>query len=487
MIQFRIVPIILSSLLFLTFLPTQSAIAVYGGLEALGSERVVGIMSSEDSKKPGCSGALLTERIVLTAAHCLGKVGKHPGILSKEHWEYWVSQPGVDTTKDDFGTRVQSLYVVITERYTNSYDPNSGDYLTTVDDIGFIFLSEPIKLKIYPQIASEAEVLLLKTQRANITHYGYGLSDKGVQTGSPKKVDLKIRPRERVYELNNIVRENYSIITDETGINALCGGDSGGPGYAELNGRLLIVSSLVGASGCGGAGSGYGGTFGTLVHQYETLLATKWEYFVNNEIEIRGWESKFALEKEFRIESAKNNGQYYREVTACHSNGIIAQLQSNKTGEWRDVANVEGWISLNANCYQPWTIYKAAKGESLRWRLASQGQWEVFTAPIAETTSFREEALAAAELKTKQEAEALAAADLKAKQEAETKTAAELKAKQEAEALATAELKAKRKAEARAAELAAAKKVITITCDKGKLTKKVTAMKPVCPSGYKKK
>ena len=28
---------------------------------------------------------------------------------------------------------------------------------------------------------------------------------------------------------------------------------------------------------------------------------------------------------------------------------------------------------------------------------------------------------------------------------------------------------------------------ITITCVKGKLTKKVTAVKPVCPAGYKKK
>jgi hypothetical protein len=34
---------------------------------------------------------------------------------------------------------------------------------------------------------------------------------------------------------------------------------------------------------------------------------------------------------------------------------------------------------------------------------------------------------------------------------------------------------------------AAAEKKTTITCVKGKLTKKVTAVKPVCPSGYKKK
>ena len=75
------------------------------------------------------------------------------------------------------------------------------------------------------------------------------------------------------------------------------------------------------------------------------------------------------------------------------------------------------------------------------------------------------------------------AAELKAKQEAEAKAAAELKAKQEAEANAAAEFKAKQEADAKAAAL----KKTTITCLKGKLVKKVTAVKPVCPKGFKKK
>ena len=75
------------------------------------------------------------------------------------------------------------------------------------------------------------------------------------------------------------------------------------------------------------------------------------------------------------------------------------------------------------------------------------------------------------------------AAELKVKQEAEAKAAAELKAKQEAEAKAAAELKAKQEAEAKAAAL----KKTTITCLKGKLVKKVTGVKPVCPKGYRKK
>jgi hypothetical protein len=152
------------------------------------------------------------------------------------------------------------------------------------------------------------------------------------------------------------------------------------------------------------------------------------------------------------------------------------------------------------------------------------------------------EAKAAAELKAKQDAEAKAAAELKAKQEAEAKAAAELKAKQEAEAKAAADkvicdanraqllnvqaslltaIKSYPKAAVTLSDtrlrlqtalsasciadvtlndfrsevnsvIAEAKKssvakLTTITCAKGKVVKKVTAVNPKCPSGYKKR
>jgi len=85
-------------------------------------------------------------------------------------------------------------------------------------------------------------------------------------------------------------------------------------------------------------------------------------------------------------------------------------------------------------------------------------------------------------------ADAKSAAELKAKQDAEAKAAAELKAKQEAEFQAAAALKAKQEADAKAAatKITTAKKT-TIACVKGKLIKKVTAVKPKCPTGYKVK
>ncbi len=93
------------------------------------------------------------------------------------------------------------------------------------------------------------------------------------------------------------------------------------------------------------------------------------------------------------------------------------------------------------------------------------------------------DAKAAIELKVKQEADAKVAAEQKAKADTEAKVAAEQKAKQEADAKAAAELKAKQEADAKAA----ATKKTTISCVKGKLIKKVTAVKPKCPTGYKKK
>jgi len=64
---------------------------------------------------------------------------------------------------------------------------------------------------------------------------------------------------------------------------------------------------------------------------------------------------------------------------------------------------------------------------------------------------------------------------------------AEAKAKAEADAKAAAEAKASADAQAAAAVAAANNKKVTITCVKGKLTKKVTGAAPKCPAGYKKK
>ena len=89
--------------------------------------------------------------------------------------------------------------------------------------------------------------------------------------------------------------------------------------------------------------------------------------------------------------------------------------------------------------------------------------------------------------------------ELKAKQEAEIKAAIDKAAaekiiqdaKLEAEKIIQdAKIEAEKiiqDAKAAAEKVAASTKKVTITCTKGKITKKVTAVKPKCPAGYKKK
>ena len=125
---------------------------------------------------------------------------------------------------------------------------------------------------------------------------------------------------------------------------------------------------------------------------------------------------------------------------------------------------------------------------------------EAADAKIAAEQAAKEKAAEAKAAADKAAADKLAA-ELKAAAE---KAAAELKAKQETEAKALADkavadkaaaekllsdakaAAAKILADAKAKATAVAKK-ITITCVKGKLIKKVIAVKPVCPPGYKKK
>ena len=81
--------------------------------------------------------------------------------------------------------------------------------------------------------------------------------------------------------------------------------------------------------------------------------------------------------------------------------------------------------------------------------------------------------------------ERLSEAEVKADADAKARAEVEAKARADAKVMAEADATARAIANARAIE--AAKKKTTITCIKGKLSKKVTAIKPKCPGGYLKK
>ena len=197
-------------------------------------------------------------------------------------------------------------------------------------------------------------------------------------------------------------------------------------------------------------------------------------------------------------------------------------------------AQVPMVVSYNAG-------FSTAEPSSSKLNWAPPGQACNLVSPVVKA-KLEAEAKAAADLKAKQEAETKAAAEAKAKQEAETKAAAEAKAKQEAEARAAADkvtcvvnrvqllavqnslltainsypksadtlndtrsrlqsalsssciadvtlndFRGEALSVIAQAKISVSTKKITITCVKGKTTKKVTGIGPKCPTGYKVK
>jgi M6 family metalloprotease-like protein len=223
------------------------------------------------------------------------------------------------------------------------------------------------------------------------------------------------------------------------------------------------------------------------------------------ELEKQAIQEKAVRAAEFeklKSESAKEGDLYI--AGDCQPTGTIATFQVLEAGSWRDLLEATEWMSTNTcvnsprlitAVWKPVVITTLSSYVSYRWKFQYNNQWWLPSySAISKSPQTKADAMAEAKAKADAEAKAAAekaAAELKAKQEAEAaaeKAAAELKAKQEAEAAAekaAAELKAKQESEAKAR--AAVAKKITITCIKGKTVKKVTAVNPKCPKGYKKK
>lgn len=141
--------------------------------------------------------------------------------------------------------------------------------------------------------------------------------------------------------------------------------------------------------------------------------------------------------------------KFYQDQSACHPTIANAALQVLADGIWRDFAPAQGWIR-NSGCpathpVQPWVVAELASKTTYRWRIYSSAWTQDFFSPTYVSP--------------------LTLSDEKLEIE---RAAAEAKAAAEA-----------------AAKRAPAK--TKIICFKGKQKKVITAKKPKCPAGFKKR
>lgn len=424
-----------------TLLPSAPASAVYGGTEVTGSPLVLTLLTSKSSRTSFCSMSMLTERIVVTAAHC---VIKDQGAAPELRWnisDIYVSQPGADVTRDDIETRIKVLKVITRDDFINTWKPEINDRRTQINDIAFLFLEKPLVKGYSIPVATDIEINAAIARGDLVTHYGYGLQTQNAQSHSPWTTQMPL------VDGNAAHLDKLKVLFTREGPSAMCPGDSGGPLYISVDGVLKIAGVLVAASGCRGNPPYNGGTLGTRVAPYMSMAQAAWKEFLINETAA----SKAAVTSETTLESQRiqaiTDGTYLASGN-CNAKGISAELQAqNSLGRWELIAPALGWIPSPAGCptthpVQAWTIVKSGNNAMMRWRYWSPSwsvygdtfQWKGTVNTLPRPTSV---VMGPSSEPTKKEA--------------------------------------------------VATKKVTIICSKGLLSKKISGTTPKCPTGWKLK
>lgn len=192
---------------------------IVNGIDANGSEPFAGSVVGIASKKPSgeysvfCSGTIISEHMVLTAAHCLPHIGNDNYVVF-----------GVSAWKANLQVR-QITRKAAHENYANWFPSTAKD----VFDIGVIQFSGGLPAGYHPMpILADDSILQPGTE---VVMVGYGVTSGASQSGSGTMRYTTIRIAEAHGETE--------LKTDEAK-SGTCNGDSGGPGLIFHNGRYYL-------------------------------------------------------------------------------------------------------------------------------------------------------------------------------------------------------------------------------------------------------
>ena len=231
------------------------ALGIYSGTSALGSRYVVKIVSAGAT----CSGALISSRIVATAAHCVIRAGK---AVAPE--QVRVYGAGVDLTTSSEFVRVENFVYPATFRNMNDLpEPNDIAFLVLSKDWGQVAIDGLADFNLTREIIASA---------TPIEVFGYGsLKSQSESSNTPFLFTANVVEQLRYREFVGFERKYLNYRMDESG--AACPGDSGGPGIAKYQGRVYLISISSGGSGpCNQKPEPIGSATATIAGEYLDLL-----------------------------------------------------------------------------------------------------------------------------------------------------------------------------------------------------------------------
>jgi hypothetical protein len=371
------------------------------------------------------------DRVVVTAAHCVVAKGERAGKWSRLMEDLYVSQTGVDWKNPLMHTTIVRVLKV-------SVDPSYYHGDPQINDIAFLFLEKKLDSKPLGRFATLEDLDKIRTGGVPLIHLGYGCikGDDGKITSNDGKPYKTVGSTGTSIINYDIPFQNRFLEVNYVANKAICPGDSGGPLLFLRDGQLVYVGDVYAGWGWHEAAAGTLNRLGiahvTVFWPYEDFYKKELAEFLANENTYRFAKSNLEIKRSI----AEKRGIYYTDLSACYPGTTTAELQEFRDGAWTKVADPLDW-EPKTRCFlqgygNPWTIYEASEGAILRWMYYYQGNWiESNSTYIAKKLIPLTDALPSLPLNTV----------------------------------------GKRK----------------ILCVKGKTTKTISGINPVCPKGFKKK